>query len=735
MGRHQAGLAVIETLMPVLRSMQEHRGASRSMLAGDASFKPRVERAAGEVGKAMQQVQSAVAATQADLELTAQWNAIQARWGSLAARNAGLEPAVSFREHTALIAELLRFFPTASNAAQLESQADEAALKLTDALIDRLPRLSETTGQTRGFGAGLLSRQAAEITPRERATLIGMVSTARILSSEVSLELAAAGESDLSLQAALTRARAGLEPIAAFLNKAENQVALDGDQRPVAGEFFEEGTRALKGVFEAHSLVIPELRKHLQAQSNEAMFVLAITFALVVLVVLVALALGLMIYRRMRWALGQAVEAARSIAQGRLDIQVPAGGRDEFGQLLEALRSMTASLQKVVSDVRLSANEITVAVGEVSTGNADLSQRTESQAANLQQTSSSMEELTSTVANNAANARQANQLAVGASEVARRGGEVVEQVVSTMSGISESSRRIADIIGVIDGIAFQTNILALNAAVEAARAGEQGRGFAVVASEVRSLAQRSAEAAREIKGLITDSVQRVSAGETLVRQAGETMSEVVVSVSRVTDIIGEISSATSEQSSGIALVNSAVTDLDRMTQQNAALVEQGAAASESLMDQARKLLEAINQFRVDGGADPEQSRPEPTRIVKPAAVSSPARKLVTPHKAASTAPLAQTRVRSNLKTQIAQSPTLEVSRKQALPAPGARAAGRSAASPRPDAGSGGSGATHLPSVTAQAPAGGSTLVAGRNAPTIQSSRAAAKPADDDWEEF
>jgi hypothetical protein len=274
---------------------------------------------------------------------------------------------------------------------------------------------------------------------------------------------------------------------------------------------------------------------------------------------------------------------------------------------------------------------------------------------------------------------------------------VVEQVVSTMSGISESSRRIADIIGVIDGIAFQTNILALNAAVEAARAGEQGRGFAVVASEVRSLAQRSAEAAREIKGLITDSVQRVGAGEHLVRQAGETMKEVVVSVSRVTDIIGEISSATSEQSSGIALVNSAVTDLDRMTQQNAALVEEGAAASESLTDQARKLLDAINQFRVAGSTDAAE--------ILPSRVSPSAAKKVLPAPKVATPP--------------------------ALPARVAVNAARIDATTRIQA----SEPARRPSILAQAPAGGSVRPSALNTSTINASKAAVKAADDDWEEF
>jgi methyl-accepting chemotaxis protein len=262
--------------------------------------------------------------------------------------------------------------------------------------------------------------------------------------------------------------------------------------------------------------------------------------------------------------------------------------------------------------VRRGTETITVASGEIASGNADLSSRTESQAGSLEETASSMEELTSTVRQNADNARQANQLVVNASEVAVKGGAVVGQVVSTMGSIKDSSRKIVDIIGVIDGIAFQTNILALNAAVEAARAGEQGRGFAVVASEVRNLAQRSAAAAKEIKGLIGDSVEKVDAGSKLVDNAGATMEEIVTSVKRVADIMAEITSASQEQSSGIEQINQAVSQMDEMTQQNAALVEQAAAAAQSMQDQAVELSRAVSIFKLDAGE-------------QPAAIAAPAR--------------------------------------------------------------------------------------------------------------
>jgi methyl-accepting chemotaxis protein len=294
----------------------------------------------------------------------------------------------------------------------------------------------------------------------------------------------------------------------------------------------------------------------------------------------------------------RATEAARRVAAGDLTEDVQTHRRDEMGELLRAIQDMQTSLRHTVSRIRAGAGQVNVASREIAAGNQDLSGRTEQQASALEETAASMQQMTDTVRQNAESARQANQLASAAVGVASRGGEVVNQVVNTMDEISGSSRKIADIIGVIDGIAFQTNILALNAAVEAARAGEQGRGFAVVAGEVRNLAQRSANAAREIKALITQSVERVESGHELVRQAGATMGEVVGGVQRVTDLIAEINAATVEQSSGITQVNSAVAHLDQGTQQNAALVEQGAAAAESLRRQAEALEQLVATFRL-----------------------------------------------------------------------------------------------------------------------------------------
>ena len=319
------------------------------------------------------------------------------------------------------------------------------------------------------------------------------------------------------------------------------------------------------------------------------------------LAIVLAIVVAFLFSRRLRIQLGgeptYAARVATSIANGDLTMNVQVRPGDQ-SSLLYAMSQMAGSLRRLVGEVASGARMVAETSEQIAQGNVDLSQRTEEQASTLEETASSMEELTSTVMQNAEGARQANQLAVGASDVARKGGRAVGQVVSTMTAISESSRKIADIIAVIDSIAFQTNILALNAAVEAARAGEQGRGFAVVAAEVRNLAQRSAAAAKEIKGLIGDSVDKVDAGARLVDAAGQTMDEIVGSVKGVTDLIAEIAAASQEQSSGIAQVNMAVTQMEQVVQQNASLVEEATAATESMKDQARALLQSVSRFKL-----------------------------------------------------------------------------------------------------------------------------------------
>ncbi|UOD29940.1 CHASE3 domain-containing protein [Massilia violaceinigra] len=339
-----------------------------------------------------------------------------------------------------------------------------------------------------------------------------------------------------------------------------------------------------------------------------------------VLAAVLAAVIAVWLARNITVPLGRAVAFAQQVAEGDLTAHVDASSTDEIGELLAALKTMNTALARIVGEVRTGTDTIATASAEISSGNFDLSSRTEQQAGSLEETASSMEELTATVKQNADNARQANQLATEASDVAVRGGAAVSQVVETMGAINDSAKKIVDIIGVIDGIAFQTNILALNAAVEAARAGEQGRGFAVVASEVRNLAQRSAGAAKEIKALIDNSVEKVELGTRLVDQAGVTMGEVVGSVRRVNDIISEIANASDEQRAGIEQVNAAITQMDEATQQNAALVEQAAAASASMQEQAAQLAEVVSVFKLDGAA----ALVRPALVRKPAPVVAPA---------------------------------------------------------------------------------------------------------------
>jgi methyl-accepting chemotaxis protein len=384
------------------------------------------------------------------------------------------------------------------------------------------------------------------------------------------VNLAVAGQKDKAIAAMNEKCR----PLLAALTKATDEYAA----------FSAQTARNLTA--QSHAKYVQD-RGYLLAASA-----LAIVLAVVAAVV---------VTRSITRPIDRAVKLAEQVAAGDLTSRITVDSTDETGKLLSALKAMNDSLAKVVGQVRQSSDSISTGSSQIAAGNADLSQRTEEQASNLQQTAASMEELTSTVRSNADTARHATELASSASAIATQGGQAVEQVVSTMEAITASSKKIADIIGVIDGITFQTNILALNAAVEAARAGEQGRGFAVVASEVRNLAQRSAAAAGEIKGLINDSVSKVETGSLQVGEAGRTMGEIVAQVKRVSDLISEIGAATQEQTQGISQVGDAVTQLDQVTQQNAALVEQSAAAAQSLSHQAARLVQAVRVFTLTKG--------------------------------------------------------------------------------------------------------------------------------------
>jgi methyl-accepting chemotaxis protein-1 (serine sensor receptor) len=421
--------------------------------------------------------------------------------------------------------------------------------------------------------------------------------------------------------------RDGLMPMLAALTAHDFQQAGEILQGPMRETY--PPVRASAEALIALQLQIAK-NEFLAAQSRYAM-VRNISIIVIVAGVLLAGLIGFWLIRAISRPLNEAVRIAERVAAGDLTQNIEVHSQDETGQLMQAMKNMNASLVNIVGQVRTGTDTIATASSQIAAGNADLSSRTEQQASSLEETASSMEELTSTVKQNAENARQANQMVVSTADVALKGGQVVGQVVDTMASIKDSSRKIADIIGVIDSIAFQTNILALNAAVEAARAGEQGRGFAVVASEVRNLAQRSAGAAKEIKSLIEDSVSQVDEGGKLVDEAGKTMSEIVTSVKRVTDIMSEIAAASQEQSAGIEQVNQAITQMDDVTQQNAALVEEAAAASESLQEQADKLADAVSVFNLGQGAQSYSARSGQRALnVRPVAGGRPKAALASP---------------------------------------------------------------------------------------------------------
>jgi len=434
---------------------------------------------------------------------------------------------------------------------------------------------------------------------------------------------------ELPLPAPARAALVILRPLVVKYVGAADGVIVSSGRDPKAAQAALPGLQAVFSELEDRIATLSDsIKSHSEALNLQAAAEVEQSWRLIaatlLLVIVLMLAGAFWLARRMSRPMSYAVDVADRLAQGDLTVPIEPAGNDETAQILASMTRMQLGLERTVREVKSNAVQVATSSAEIAQGNNDLSARTEEQASALEETAASMEQLGSTVRQNADNARQANQLALGASAVAVKGGEVVGQVVDTMKGINDSSKKIADIIGVIDGIAFQTNILALNAAVEAARAGEQGRGFAVVAGEVRNLAQRSAEAAKEIKGLIGTSVERVEQGSALVDRAGATMNEIVTAIRRVTDIMGEISSASAEQSAGVAQIGQAVGQMDQATQQNAALVEQSAAAAESLRAQAQQLVQAVSVFKLDGVASQAVAVPVLTQLAHAVPMTTPA---------------------------------------------------------------------------------------------------------------
>ncbi len=577
---------------------QQHRGLSAVELGGDGKATGTRRAARAETDRIVTRMTEAVAAL-GDSALNAAAGQLKQDWQALAdaVENHTVDAAQSLERHTSLISRQLQLLKDITHTSTLVLAPDPATYFLQAAVLGELPRLTELFSQARGLGVGLLSQGRASAEDRVRIAQLGVGVSAILGDARQDLELAMQDDAGArarigpAIEAAAQAAREGQQVVDEHIVRAQTLAF-------APAQYYEIVTQAIEGQFKLVEAASETLALNLErdlARARSRMFtVLAACGALALL----ALWVMWTISRSTTASMAQALRMAQAVAGGDLTVGVQAASRDEVGDLLRALAHMKQGLVDVVGSVRGNAESVAMASTQIAQGNHDLSQRTEEQASALEETAASMEQLGATVKHNADNARQANQLAQGASTIAAAGGAVVAQVVGTMKGINESSRRIADIIGVIDGIAFQTNILALNAAVEAARAGEQGRGFAVVAGEVRSLAQRSSDAAKEISTLITASVTQVEQGSSLVDQAGTTMEQVVSAIGRVTDIMGEISHASVEQSAGVSQVVTAVGEMDRATQQNAALVEESAAAAESLRLQAQQLVDAVAVFKL-----------------------------------------------------------------------------------------------------------------------------------------
>ena len=598
--REDSGIAPLRALQEVVRLTQQHRGLSAGMLGGNAKLEARRPETRDALVEALGALDKQLAGA-SRLRLD-QWAERRQRWAALeqAVAQRQLKPAESSARHTALIAELLTFNELLLDdyGLSMDSNADSYALIMAT-FIDA-PALAERLGQLRAQGTGFLA--TGQLPPENRATLVALRGRAQEFYGTMIGNLAKATAGNAQLKGQLGGKADELKgQIAKTLALADQELIQASELKLAPDVYFQTFTDTIDAVYGFNAVALKNLSVLLETRAQDLRRVRWVMLAglagLLLLSTLLALSFVRGILRQLGGEPDYAHDVVQRIAEGDMSqpVRVAAG---DATSLLAAMAQMQARLVDVVSHVRQNSDSLATASSQIAQGNLDLSGRTEEQASGLQATAAAMDELSATVSQNADNALQAKQLALGAAEVAARGGRVVGEVVETMKGINTSSRKIAEIIGVIDGIAFQTNILALNAAVEAARAGEQGRGFAVVATEVRSLAGRSADAAREIKGLINASVERVEQGTALVDQAGATMTEVVAAVQRMNDIMGEISAASAEQSAGVAQVGKSVTQMDRVTQQNAALVEQSAAAAASLKDQAQQLVQAVAVFKL-----------------------------------------------------------------------------------------------------------------------------------------
>ena len=595
--RQANGMPALIALSGVVERIQVHRGLSAGMLAGNQEMKQRRLAARDAVNTALAQAQAALQQSETPPEQFDALQTLQKKWQALEqlVANGQISMPDSFARHTGFVNDLFIMNEELLVAYSLQSSSQMANISLLQATLIQAPQFNEGLAQLRGLGSAYLTQGFIGVD--ERGRFRALISRTEELYQQAVRSIGRAMELNPSYAQNLqTEVQKAAQLTDQSLALAQAQV-LDIDllQYP-ATEYFGKLTQAITEVNKVNShgseLLAQRLRTDVRAQRNQFMTLIAV----MVLVLGATVALGVLFVRSITVPMRQAIGLAEAVANGDLSGDDLPADRSEVGELIAAQQQMRARLRPVIAQVRQSADSVALASAEIAQGNQDLSGRTESQASALEQTAASMEQLSATVRHNADNAQQAHQLSTSAQSIVQEGGSVVTQVVETMQGIHDSSRRMSDIIGVIDGIAFQTNILALNAAVEAARAGEQGRGFAVVAAEVRALAGRSAAAAKEIKQLIADSVQRMDQGNALAQRAGQSMHEVEAAIQKVNAIVSAISSASQEQASGVAQVGEAITQMDHVTQQNAALVEEMAAAASSLHSQSQELVRAVAVF-------------------------------------------------------------------------------------------------------------------------------------------